>query len=187
MMHATNSELIIETKHGGRVPIFDPDPASIEIRDIAAGLARKFRWSGQADLTVAQHSVHVSRRLAGHEAQWGLMHDAAEAFLLDVPRPLKAKLMVYKALGTQWILEQFAAVENRLLRAIGERFGLAWPIPEAVHEADDRELHREARDLFGDAIHAEEAYPEPLVVVPQPLAENLFLRRFAELFPQERV
>lgn len=178
-----DGEVIIATRYGGRLPIFKPDLASLQIEDIAAGLTRRFRWSAQSDLTVAQHSVAVSRRLAGHAAQWGLLHDAAEAFLPDVPRPLKPKLLVEVPLGpNSSTFERFEQIENRLLRAIGERFGLSWPIPPAVHEADDREMAREARDLFGDAVAAETAYPEPLIIEPWPLVENQFLRRFTEIF-----
>lgn len=176
--------LLTPTKFGGRVSLLEPDPDSIDIRDIAAGLARRFRWSAQSDLTVAQHSVSVSRRLGGHEAQWGLLHDAAEAYLPDVCRPLKRRLLVETTdprIGAKaW--QQFGTVEERLLRAIGRRFGLAWPIPPVVQQADDRELAREARDLFGDAVAAEAAYPEPLVIEPWPMVENQFLRRFTELF-----
>lgn len=178
-----DGEVIILTRHGNRLPILRPDPGSIQIEDIAAGLARTFRWSAQSDLTVAQHSVNVSRRLGGHAAQWGLLHDAAEAFLPDVARPLKAKLLVEVPLGSHSSThERFDQIENRLLRTIGEAFGLTWPIPPAVIEADDREMAREARDLFGDAIAAENAYPEPLVIEPPALVETQFLRRFAELF-----
>lgn len=178
-----NSEVLIPTKHGGRVPVFKPDPQAFAIEDIAAGLARRYRWSSQSDLTVAQHSVHVSRRLGGYEAKWGLLHDAAEAYLPDVARSFKSRLMVSVQLGPHTSsFERFEQIENRMLHAIGERFGLEWPIPAAVHEVDNRELAREARDLFGDTLEIEGAYPEPLDIVPPPLAEALFLRRFNELF-----
>jgi len=183
MMSIQDSEVIIPTRSGGRVAIYRPEPGSFDIRDIAGGLARRYRWSAQSDLTVAQHSVHVSLRLSGVNARWGLMHDAAEAFLPDVARPFKEKLMVRASLGPHsWTFQRFGAIENRLLKAIGEQFGLPWPIPPAVHEADDRETAREARDLFGDVVVAGEAYPEPLETIPQPLAETRFLRRFTELF-----
>lgn len=178
-----HNDMLIPTRYGCRVSVYRPDPGSFDIRDIAAGLARRYRWSAQSDLTVAQHSLNVSSRFAGANAQWGLLHDAAEAYLPDVPRPLKAKLMVCVALGPNaHTYETFAAIENRMLRAIGQQFGLPWPIPPAVIDADDRELGREARDLFGDAIAAGRAYPEPLVIEPAVLIETKFLRRFAELF-----
>lgn len=176
--------MLMPTKFGGRVSLFQPDPDSIDIRDIAAGLTRRFRWSAQSDLTVAQHSVAVSRRLGGYEAQWGLLHDAAEAYLPDVCRPLKSRLLVETTdprIGAKaW--RQFREIEDQILRAIAKRFGLAWPMPVAVAEADDREMAREARDLFGDAALAQAAYPEPLVIQPWPVVENQFLRRFTELF-----
>lgn len=175
--------LITPTKFGGRVSLLAPEPDSIDIRDIAAGLARRFRWSAQSDLTVAQHSVSVSRRLGGYEAQWGLLHDAAEAYLPDVPRPLKRRLLV--EIGDPkgaMVIRPFVRVEQKLLMAIAVRFNLEPEMPLAVDEADDREMAREARDLFGDAGSAAAAYPEPLVIQPWPMVETQFLRRFAELF-----
>ncbi len=179
-------ELFVVTRSGRRVPIFRPDPDSIVIRDIAWGLARRFRWSGQRGLTVAQHSVHVSRRLNyEEEAQWGLLHDAAEAYLGDMPRPLRDRLAVTipgpGRCGGQ--LRSWARVETGLLRAIGERFHLCWPVPAAVTEADDREMAREARDLFGDPGLAQCAYPEPLPALLDPYpAQEMFIERVAELF-----
>jgi len=176
-------ELIIPTNAGSRICLWRPEPDTFHIEDIAAGVARKFRWSGQSDLTVAEHSVSVSKRLTGVEAQWGLMHDAAEAFLPDVPRPLKKRLLVRVPAGRHsFKLHTFDVLESRVLRAISIRFGLPWPIPPAVTKADDMEMAREARDLFGAP--DTDAYPEPLgVPIVLPLtAEELFLRRFNELF-----
>jgi len=180
---AGNDEMIVPTRHGHRLALFRPDPDSICIEDIAAGLARKYRWSGQCDLTVAEHSVNVSRRLGGYEAQWGLLHDAAEAYLADIARPLKRRTLVdVSAMTESAMYERIQHIENRLLHAIGKRFGLAWPMPEAVHVVDDKELGREARDLFGDPVRPDEAFPERLEITPAPLVEAMFLRRFAELF-----
>jgi len=181
--------VFIPTRSGRRLDLAAPASDDIEIVDIAAGLARRFRWSGQTDYTVAQHSVAVSTRLEGDEARWGLLHDAAEAFYPDVARPLKARLMVCEPFGPRQLIREFRDCEDRLLMAIANRFGLPWPIPPSVHEADDRELAREARDLFEDrpmlwAIGPNHAdpYPDRIDVSPWPLVENLFLKRYAELF-----
>lgn len=173
-----------------------PDPIRIHIEDIAHGLAGRFRFNGHSRewYTVAQHSVEVSRRVPAEDALWGLLHDAAEAYLPDVPRPIKNKF--YVSVDDEWdvnriegriyeILIEFDGAEERVLEAVARRFGLRLPLPASVHEADDRELARERRDLFDCRgpvwVGLKEPYPEPLVAVGPCEAEALFLGRFKEL------
>jgi hypothetical protein len=85
---------------------------------------------------VAEHCVRAARIVAPALRPWALLHDAAEAYLTDVPRPLKQELPEYHG------------HEERLLRCIAQRFELPWPIPPAVFEADDVMLATEARDLM---------------------------------------
>ncbi len=180
------------TVSGKKFRPFQPDPADIVIEDIAHGLAHSFRFAGQTPrgYTVAQHSLAVSREVPSEDALWGLLHDAAEAYLCDVPRPIKeyVSLAVPNVVeGRGFTMEPFTTVERWTLKAVAERFELSWPMPKSVHLADDRELARERRDLF-DARQPEwpefavEPNPEPILICQPPEeAERLFLERFSVL------
>jgi hypothetical protein len=72
-------------------------------------------------------------------ALWGLLHDATEAYLVDLPRPLKHCMPDYRM------------HEDRLMRVIAERFNLSWPMPIQVHAADVYMLHAEKNRLLADS------------------------------------
>lgn len=86
-----------ETPSGRFVSMADPDPATITLYDIAHKLSQTNRYGGSTKhpYNVAQHAVFVAERLKrmGHTRKVqliGLHHDDPEAFLCDVPRPVKA-------------------------------------------------------------------------------------------------
>ena len=64
------------------------------------------------------------------------MHAAAEAYLVDVPRPIKRYLVGYKE------------IETKIERVIARKYDLAWPWPEIVMELDTRILNDERRQLM---------------------------------------
>src|SRR5689334_25068051 len=70
-----------------------PHDSPFTIEDIAHGLANICRYSGQCRrfYSVAEHALLVAETAAGFELE-ALMHDAAEAFLGDITRPLKQML-----------------------------------------------------------------------------------------------
>jgi len=158
----------------------DPQPEDINIADIAHGLAMTCRFAGQCQkfYSVAQHSVLVSQVCKPEDALWGLLHDASEAYLVDMPKPLKI-LPEFK-----WFVE----VENRVQLAVSKHFGISEVQPESVHSADRALLMTEKRDLMLNVelrpwqIKFDE---EPLLFVIEPLgpeeAKALFLSRFKEL------
>lgn len=89
----------MHTSTGARFFPLDPRPEDICISDIANGLALDCRYGGQGRIdkfySVAEHSYHMAeyaRRVLGWGA-WAvlavLMHDAAEAYLNDLPRAVK--------------------------------------------------------------------------------------------------
>jgi len=84
-------EGFLPTCTGRRVHIADPLPDEIDIEDIAHGLSHTCRFAGHVPLyySVAQHSLLVSELLDERTAMWGLLHDASEAYLHDLTRPLK--------------------------------------------------------------------------------------------------
>ena len=157
----------------------DPEVDDIDIRDIAHSLACQphFRGHTASFFSIAQHSVLVSRAVAPEFALWGLLHDAAEAYLGDIISPQKR----------QPEFQFFHHWEARLLVVIAARYGLACPMPEEVIFADRQVLATEAHQLFlHPPIHNwADRLPEPLPIHILPLspvqAEWLFLQRFWEL------
>lgn len=174
----------ILTYTGKRFFLTDPRPEDVDILDIAHALSNIGRFTGHAVrfYSVAEHSLFVAKRCGQRFAAWGLLHDAAEAYVGDVSSPLKRSMQ----------MKEFAAVEDLILRTIYARFGMhhsgaqAW-IPDAVKEADLRMLMTEKRDLMPDSEHAwvdvGEPYPQiiPVYAAPNDAVEKEFLMFAKEL------
>lgn len=133
---------------GRYIDITAPRPSDITIDDIALSLSRECRFGNftRSVYTVAQHSVNVAcqvRAMGGDRVAQliGLLHDAHEAYIGDVPTPHKT---VYGA--------AFKNVEAALLLAVCTRFDVPAPSqwPALIHEADERLLHAEAKRLMPD-------------------------------------
>lgn len=155
----------------------DPDPADVCIEDIAHALSMQCRFTGHARefYSVAEHSVRVSRIVAPENALWGLMHDAAEAYLVDLARPIKI----------QPELAGYRELEKKLMAVICDRFRLPHQQPADVTAADLVMLATEKRDVMGPAPAEWMPLPEPLPEVistwsPR-IAEIVFTERFEEL------
>lgn len=138
----------IQVANGNVINPLDPDPEQINIFDIAHALSNQCRFSGHTRrfYSVAQHCVLVSRTVPEKDKLWGLLHDASEAYLVDIPSPLKNDLFG----------EQYREVEGRLMGAICEKFGLDPEMPPSVKVADNSLLGTEVRDLL-DEVKDEEA------------------------------
>jgi len=127
----------------GRIDPLNPRPEEIRLDDIAHALARICRYGGHCDgfLSVARHSIWVSDELHafGPEMQFvGLMHDAPEAYIGDLPRPIKRSDA----------MQVFRDADEKLEACIAEVFGLPHPLPDEVIEADRYVLvERELPDL----------------------------------------
>lgn len=133
---ATHGSNWIETYTGRQVwPL--SAAGDIDLEDIAHSLAMTCRFGGHTRLfySVAQHCVLASEIIAPEFALWGLMHDAAEAYLGDITRPIKSSL--YAERHDRRTLKPFAKFEEELLQAIAARFFLPWPAPwEAIEQVD---------------------------------------------------
>lgn len=144
----------VETFSGRYVDTKNPDPSTICIEDIAHALSQTCRYGGhcQEFYSVAEHAVIVSHRLQQRGASEpmqlaGLHHDDAEAFLGDVPRPMKSLLG-----------QSYVQLTERMDRAIVAGLGLntnpACAIDTAdfhqtaVKDADNWALLLEARHLL---------------------------------------
>jgi hypothetical protein len=131
----------IQTFTGKKFFPLDPRPEDVDIEDIAHSLSLQCRFTGHCKFfySVAQHSVLVSQLLPWDAALWGLLHDASEAYLCDLPRPLKNRT----ALGVE-----YSRIETGLMTCIAEAFDLG-PIPPMVKTADDIMLVTEASQIMG--------------------------------------
>ena len=168
------------TAHGHVFYPLDPRPEEIFIEDIAHALSRQCRFGGHTRhyYSVAQHSVLVSGAATSTDrgiALCGLLHDATEAYLVDVPTPVKAELREYRD------------IETNLWLAIADRFSLPAVMPDEVHQADLDVLFTERRDLLPrmGPMWSREQEAVPLVdrIVPWTVefAESEFMARFYEL------
>ena len=169
----------IQTYSGRPFWPLDPRPEEIDVKDVAHALSNQCRYSGHVltFLSVAEHSVIVSRIVPEEHALWGLLHDASEAYLVDLPRPLK-ELPDFGA--------AYRAAEERLMRAVCQRFGLPEEMPEAVKVADHAILANEKRDMMGWCSKSWQPLPPPVpgIVVQgwsPPFCESRFLARYREL------
>jgi uncharacterized protein len=155
----------------------DPQTGDFDIADIAHALANICRFGGhtQQFYSVAQHCVVVSHLTPPGDALDGLMHDAAEAYIGDMIRPLKR----LKVMGG------YCAAERRLEMLLAEWAGARYPWSDAVHLADDTALATEARDIMGGQSYPWGRLPTPTAERIVPLgpqaAELQFLDRWALL------
>lgn len=170
----------IMTTSGRAFYPMDPRAEDLDIADIAHALAHVCRFAGHVSTfySVAQHSVLASYAVAPPHALHALLHDASEAYLGDVPRPLKH-------------LPAFAAyreAEAVLQALIYATFGVATePVGAmAVADVDRRLLRTEQRDLMPPAAHGEDRsdmppYPTRIVPLEPADARRWFLQRYAEV------
>lgn len=116
----------IETYTGRDVYLPDADPDSISIIDIAHALSMVPRFAGHIDkfYSVAEHSINVAWIVPEEHRLQGLLHDATEAYLCDIPTPYKRMIPEYKAL------------EDNLWATIAEKFGVPFELSPEVKYAD---------------------------------------------------
>lgn len=169
----------IQTLSGKQFDYLNSTVDDIDIDDIAGALSNICRFSGHLPefYSVAQHSVLCSHLVAPEFAFEALMHDAAEAYLSDLPSPLKALLPCYRQ------------IETRIDQLIRFKFGLPLQESDVVKYADLTMLATERRDLDIDdrtpwpileGIPASDAVN---IIAPlSPVAgAGLFIARFNEL------
>ena len=170
----------IETFTGGLIDPLNPNPQSIRIEDIAHALSNVCRFAGQSRVfySVAQHSLIVSSLCRAEQARIGLMHDAAEAYLGDLTRPVKSRFPNY------------VAAEAKLTAVIFSRFNLDIRLLPSIKPIDLQVCLAEALSLLPPRPEHWAAF-ERLISSPRhdlsisPInprsAELLFLARAREL------
>lgn len=174
----------IETFTGGQFWPLDPRPEDVNIIDIAHSLSMQCRFNGHTRVfySVAEHSIIVAKEIIfmGYgplSALYGLLHDAAEAYICDLPRPIKS--------GWGW----YAATENQVLSAILKAFDLPMPkekVWKMIKLYDNLLLGYEGRKLMrntaGWASSIDTFQPRTLPVgLSHSIAKQQFLSMFADL------
>ena len=180
----------IETYMGIAFRFSEPDMERVFAADIAHALSMKCRVNGHVRFhySVAQHSVLMVEWFRENgfpldTQRMALLHDAHEAYLPDVPAPIKPHLPGWRDM------------ENAVQEAIDSRF--LEPLPAnrwdnhayAVKLVDAKICITEARTLMPSMARrwnwAKDV--EPLDVIVQSLTpeqvKGLFMNEFVRLFP----
>lgn len=178
----------IQTYTGKKFYPLDPDPDLLDIRDIAHALSLQCRYIGHTSrfYSVAEHSTRISNQLSPKWVQsaWGLVHDASEAYLGDVARPIK----MHPA------MQAYRDAEKHLQGVIVKWLGLPPEEPPEVKALDVEILGTEAPELLG-RVHPDWASTTATGELPPAwpgvgkllgwhpeMAEMLFRARFTDLF-----
>jgi len=133
------ADLYIETFTGKRLYVLNPSKEAVCIDDIAHALANNCRYNGHTKkfYSVAEHCCiladYVLNRanLGPIEALRTLLHDSAEAYITDVPKPFKQELPDYQA------------IERRLEAVVLPAFGFSSKLPAYLKELDRRVVRDE--------------------------------------------
>ena len=167
----------MQTWSGGRFYPMDPQPDDIDPADIAHALSLLCRYGGHVDrfYSVAEHCVLMSQQVSPENALAALLHDATEAYVVDVPRPLKRYLPAYQT------------IESLVWHALAARFGVGTELPLEVEAADNRIILTE-RDALMPRVtlpwYQDGRYlPLPVTIEgwSPPEAEQRYLARLAAL------
>lgn len=164
----------IQTHSGHRFDFLNPDNVCIE--DVAHALSHLCRFAGHTSefYSVAEHSALVSLIVPREFALQGLLHDAAEAYVIDLPKPLKDMLPAY------------SEIETKVWQQVARTFDIPEQLDESVKQADLAMLMAERERFFGrppEKWVSEEVKPadvRPMGLLPS-AAKNLFLFRFKQL------
>lgn len=144
----------ISTYTGKKFHYLCPQLDEIDIVDIAHALSLTCRFGGHCKefYSVAEHSIRVAGWVNSQDKLSALLHDAHEAYLHDVPRPIKEDIIGYRNIA------------DRIQQAIDSKFGTV--MTQEILFADNLLLSTEARDLGLDTTDWAE--------LPPPLVENIY-------------
>mgnify|MGYP001032698119 FL=1 len=168
----------VSTFLGNRFFLTRPHIDDVAIEDIAHGLAYQCRFNGQtsAFYSVAQHSLMVMSLVPQTLRFQALLHDAAEAYLGDMVKPLKP------------LFPEFSVIEARVMAIIGQRFTIDLThLDPAIKHADMIALATEKRDLMPYStetwsyLQGIRPLPESIEPMTPQTAKNAFLEAFSRL------
>lgn len=169
----------IQTYSGGMFHILDPQQDEILITDIGHALGMLCRFTGHVRrfYSIAEHCVLGSRLVPQKDALWFLLHDASEAYITDLNRPLKH----FTGIGSEYL-----PVEEKIMNAICQKFRLLGEEPASIKKIDNSMLFAEKEQLLAplewDAKWGDVKAADVKVKCWAPeVAEVEFLHRFYEL------
>jgi len=122
---------------GKEIDIFNLKESDIDITDIAHALSMICRFGGHVKrfYCVAQHSIWICNNLPEEYKLEGLLHDASEGYLIDIPTPIKRGLLEYIEL------------ETKVMKVIFGKFDMEYPMSEKVKLIDNAALQYEYNNI----------------------------------------
>jgi 5'-deoxynucleotidase YfbR-like HD superfamily hydrolase len=132
----------IQTYTGAIVHVDDPQPETIHLSDIAHALSLICRFNGHVSrfYPVASHSIHVAQLVPPEQALAALFHDASEAYICDIARPVKIS----------GAFDAYRRIEAKIMEVIRAKFGLGDTETPEIKRADHIALATETKALVKD-------------------------------------
>lgn len=162
----------IQLYSGKSMYFLEPKEEDIDIFDIAHTLSLLCRYGGHCRefYSVAQHSVHCAEQASPENKLEALLHDATEAYLVDMPRPIKQVLPGYKD------------IERNLDIVIRKKFDLPDVMTPEVHYIDNAVLATEKRDLMQPSERPWADLPPPYEFKITPWTPEVARETFEKMF-----
>ena len=144
----------IITRSGLKFDLANPTAAMVDPTDIAHSLSMQCRFNGHTRdfYSVAEHCCLVADLVPVEHQLAALLHDATEAYVGDLVRPLKEDMR--DCARYEGVTCMYDVTEERVWQAICQRFDLDPILPDCVKHADLVALATEKRDLMA-------SHPEP--------------------------
>jgi hypothetical protein len=158
----------METLSGIRFYPLEAEVDKFSIKDIAHALSNICRWGGHTcyHFSVAQHAHIMSHLVSKENAMEALMHDATEAYLGDIPTPIKR------------LFPEYLDIEDKLAKKLAVKYKYTYPYPAQVYKYDTV-MKKIEHDVL--LLRKESPYCIKIERLSQEEAERLFLTRYNEL------
>jgi hypothetical protein len=156
----------MRTYSGKYIDSFNMTIDDIDIVDIAHSLALTTRWNGHSiePYSIAEHCVWMAERATTVQTKMeALLHDGSEAYIVDVPTPIKKRM------------PEYLVIEDKIMKLIAEKFGFSIPMSKEVKILDRQALEFEWENKVLDNTFQSMGHKE---------AEKRFLDLFYELEKQ---
>lgn len=166
---------VIRTYSGKYINVLDPHLPDIDVEDIAHVLSMQCRFGGNLYnfYSIAQHCcIMYDLAVTPANKKAALLHDASEAYLMDIACPIKRALKDYKK------------IEDRFMNIIAEKYMFQYPLNDFVNGLDRYMLEQEWQQLMIDKnkMLVIDVLPKAYPLWDSKMAKREFLFRFMEIF-----